>query len=63
MAKETPPPLQQTLKGLERAYTHCLAKRAAFPRFKKRGQRDSFHYPEPQQIRRRAIASIIANIR
>ena len=44
-------PLQQALKDLERAYTHFFAKRAAFPRFKKRGQRDSFRYPDPKQIR------------
>jgi len=44
-------PLQQALKDLERAYTHFFAKRAAFPRFKKRGQHDSFRYPDPKQIR------------
>ncbi|MBV8048567.1 MAG: helix-turn-helix domain-containing protein, partial [Paludibacterium sp.] len=31
-------PLQQTLKDLARAYTHFFAKRAEFPRFKKKGQ-------------------------
>jgi len=44
-------PLQQTLKDLERAYTNFFAKRAAFPRFRKKGQRDSFRYPDPKQIR------------
>jgi putative transposase len=44
-------PLQQALKDLERAYTHFFAKRAAFPRFKKKGQHDSFRYPDPKQIR------------
>jgi putative transposase len=44
-------PLQQTLKDLERAYANFFAKRADFPRFKKRGQRDSFRYPDPAQIR------------
>ena len=44
-------PLQQTLKDLERAYTHFFAKRADFPRFKKKGQSDSFRYPDPKQIR------------
>src|SRR5690606_22098867 len=34
-------PLQQTLKDLERAYANFFAKRAAFPRFKKKGQSDS----------------------
>ncbi len=32
-------PLQQTLKDLERAYANFFAKRANFPRFKKKGQR------------------------
>jgi len=44
-------PLQQTLKDLERAYTNFFAKRAAFPRIRKKGQRDSFRYPDPKQIR------------
>ncbi len=38
--------LQQTLKDLERAYTHFFAKRADFPRFKKKGPSDSFRYPQ-----------------
>lgn len=44
-------PLQQTLKDLDRAYTNFFAKRAAFPCFKKKGQRDSFRYPDPKQIK------------
>ncbi len=44
-------PLQQTLKDLERAYTNFFAKRAEFPRFKKKGQSDSFRYPDPKQIK------------
>ena len=44
-------PLQQTLKDLERAYSNFFAKRAAFPRFKKKGQRDSFRYPDAKQIK------------
>jgi putative transposase len=44
-------PLQQALKDLERAYTNFFAKRADFPRFKKKGQHDSFRYPDPKQIR------------
>ena len=43
-------PLQQTLKDLERAYINFFAKRAEHPRFKKRGQRDSFRYPDAKQI-------------
>ncbi len=44
-------PLQQTLKDLERAYTNFFAKRADFPRFRKRGQKDKFRYPDPKQIK------------
>ncbi len=39
-------PLQQSLKDLERAYKNFFRKRAAFPRFKKRGQNDVFRYPQ-----------------
>lgn len=50
--KEAPThPLQQTLKDLERAYTNFFAKRADFPRFKKKGQSESFRYPDPKQIK------------
>lgn len=38
--------LQQSLKDLDRAYANFFAKRADFPRFKKKGQRDSFRYPQ-----------------
>ncbi|VWC37498.1 RNA-guided endonuclease InsQ/TnpB family protein [Burkholderia lata] len=44
-------PLQQALKDLEQAYANFFAKRANFPRFKKKGQRDSFRYPDPKQIK------------
>lgn len=44
-------PLQQTLKDLERAYANFFAKRADFPRFKKKGRHDSFRYPDPKQIK------------
>ena len=45
--KDTPSqPLQQSLKDLESAYRNFFAKRAAFPRFKKRGQHDAFRYPQ-----------------
>jgi len=44
-------PLQQALKDLERAYTNFFAKRADFPRFKKKGQGDGFRYPDPKQIK------------
>ncbi len=50
--KEAPThPLQQVLKDLERAYANFFAKRADFPRFKKKGQQDSFRYPDPKQVR------------
>jgi putative transposase len=38
--------LQQSLKDLERAYKNFFEKRAGFPRFKKKGQSDSFRYPQ-----------------
>ncbi|MEZ2624228.1 RNA-guided endonuclease InsQ/TnpB family protein [Paenalcaligenes hominis] len=44
-------PLQHALKDLERAYKNFFAKRAAFPRFKRKGQRDSFRYPDAKQIK------------
>ncbi|BCU07442.1 RNA-guided endonuclease InsQ/TnpB family protein [Allochromatium tepidum] len=44
-------PLQQALKDLERAYANFFAKRAGFPRFKKKGRSDSFRYPDPKQIK------------
>ncbi|AJE20930.1 RNA-guided endonuclease InsQ/TnpB family protein [Azotobacter chroococcum] len=44
-------PLQQALKDLERAYANFFTQRAGFPRFKKKGQSDSFRYPDPKQIR------------
>jgi putative transposase len=44
-------PLQQSLKDLERAYANFFAKRAGFPRFKKKGRSDSFRYPDPKQIK------------
>ncbi|VWD30776.1 DNA-cytosine methyltransferase [Burkholderia lata] len=44
-------PLQHALKDLERAYKHFFAKRAAFPRFKKKGHSNSFRYPDSKQIK------------
>lgn len=44
-------PLQHALKDLERAYKNFFAKRAGFPRFAKKGQRDSFRYPDAKQIK------------
>ena len=36
---------------MEKAYKNFFAKRTAFPRFKKKGQGDSFRYPDPKQIK------------
>ena len=44
-------PLQQTLKDLERAYTNFFARRADFPRFKKKGMGDNFRYPDAKQFK------------
>ena len=38
--------LQQSLKDLDRAYVNFFQKRADFPRFKKKGVRESFRYPQ-----------------
>jgi putative transposase len=38
-------------KDLEQAYANFFAKRADFPRFKNKGQSDSFRYPNPKQIK------------
>ena len=43
-------PLQHALKDLERAYKNFFAKRADFPRFKKKGMGDSFRYPDAKQF-------------
>lgn len=44
-------PLQHALKDLEKAYKNFFAKRADFPRFKRKGSSDSFRYPDPKQIK------------
>ncbi len=50
--KDTPAqPLQHALKDLDKAYQNFFAKRADFPRFKRKGSGDSFRYPQPQQIK------------
>ena len=38
--------LQQALKNLESSFKNFFAKRADFPKFKKRGKSDSFRYPQ-----------------
>ncbi|WP_300904985.1 RNA-guided endonuclease InsQ/TnpB family protein, partial [Turicimonas muris] len=42
--------LQQALKDLEKGYKNFFAKRAKFPRFKKKFQRDSFRFPQGFKI-------------
>jgi putative transposase len=44
------PALQQALKNLERAYTNFFQKRADFPKFKKKGQRESFRIPQGFEV-------------
>ena len=44
-------PLQHALKDLERAYKNFFVRRTGFPRFKKKGQGDSFRYTDPKQIK------------
>ncbi len=43
--------LQHALKDLEKAYQNFFAKRADFPRFKRKGSGDSFRYPDPKQVK------------
>jgi putative transposase len=43
--------LQHALKDLDKAYQNFFAKRADFPRFKRKGSGDSFRYPDPKQIK------------
>ena len=43
--------LQHALKHLDKAYQNFFAKRADFPRFKRKGSGDSFRYPDPKQIK------------
>ena len=42
---------QCALKDLDRAFVNFFEKRTAFPRFKRKGMRDSFRYPDAKQIR------------
>ena len=44
-------PLQHALKDLERACKNFSAKRADFPRFKRKGSGGAFRYPDPKQIK------------
>ncbi|EET8574546.1 transposase, partial [Escherichia coli] len=58
-------PLQQSLKDLERAYKNFFQNRAAFPRFKKRGQNDVFRYPQGvklDQENSRQVTGVVKNV-
>ena len=58
--KEAPcHPLQHALKDLDRAYKNFFAKRADFPRFKRKGNRSSFRFPDSTQIKLDQINSRI----
>jgi putative transposase len=49
--KDTPVHTSQcALKDLDGAFGNFFAKRADFPRFKRKGMGDSFRYPDPKQI-------------
>jgi putative transposase len=41
---------QQALKNLERAYTNFFQKPADFPKFKKKGQRENFRFPQGFEV-------------
>jgi putative transposase len=43
--------LQHSLKNLDKAFKNFFAKRAKFPRFKRKYRGDSFRYPDSQQIK------------
>ena len=42
--------LQQTLRDLDQAFRNFFAGRAAYPKFRKKFQRDSFRFPDPKQF-------------
>lgn len=44
-------PLQHALKHLDQAFKNFFAGRAAFPRFKRKGDGDAFRYPDAKQIK------------
>ncbi|RDU97674.1 RNA-guided endonuclease InsQ/TnpB family protein [Trinickia dinghuensis] len=50
--KEAPVHTSQcALRDLDRAFVNFFEKRAAFPRFKRKGMGDSFRYPDAKQIK------------
>lgn len=44
-------PLQHALKHLDQAFKHFFAKRAAYPRFKRKGCGEAFRFPDAKQIK------------
>ncbi len=44
-------PLQHALKHLDQAFKNFFAKRAAYPRFKRKGCGDAFRFPDAKQIK------------
>ncbi len=44
-------PLQQAVVDLDKAFKNFFEGRASYPRFCRRGDRDSFRYPDPKQFK------------
>jgi putative transposase len=44
-------PLQQAIHDLHKAFANFFEGRARFPRFRRKGENDSFRYPDPKQIK------------
>jgi putative transposase len=44
-------PLVQTVMDLHKAFSNFFEHRAGFPTFRKKGQNDSFRYPDPKQVK------------
>ena len=44
-------PLQQAIVDLDKAFKNFFAGRASYPKFRKRGDRDSFRFPDPKQFK------------
>ena len=42
--------LQQSLKDLDRAYKNFFEKRAGFPTFRRKGENDSFRFPQGAKL-------------
>jgi len=44
-------PLQQAIIDLDKAFRNFVEGRASYPQFRRRGDRDSFRYPDPKQLK------------